>query len=209
MSHKINSRGFSIVETVLVIGIFLAIGIGGWFVWQKNHHKADPQKKAAQTSTPPPATPDAYSGWKTYTNASYGVSFKYPPSWAVTEVASAPSGLDPHEFSANLHVNSTEKYSETATFEVHTTSLASVTKFYNDYFAQSAENVIQKEPITHDNREGLQYTVTNSTTKSKLYLFGSGNKSYSFGSINEELNMQRSSTYWSDFDRVFDSLHFQ
>lgn len=32
-----QSPGFSIIETVIVVAVVIAAGLGGWYVWQKNH----------------------------------------------------------------------------------------------------------------------------------------------------------------------------
>jgi len=59
------------MNTKIVLGILVAaILIGGaYFLVQKR----------------PSAAPVSVADWKTYTSDTYGFSFKYPPTWSVTE----------------------------------------------------------------------------------------------------------------------------
>jgi putative hemolysin len=41
---------------------------------------------ASPTSAPPSPQADPYEGWRTYTHADYGFSFRYPPEWSLEEV---------------------------------------------------------------------------------------------------------------------------
>ena len=92
-----NQKGFTAVETVLVIAILVLIGVVGWLVY-KNHHKTttsttysstaktSTSSSTTKTTTPttttkPPANP--YAGWKTYTTSD-STSFKYPTNWTLT-----------------------------------------------------------------------------------------------------------------------------
>jgi|GEM_PF-1736574 len=87
---KLNSKGFSAVEVVLVLVIVGLLGAVGWFVYDKNHNKtttthSTPATTAgANQTSAKPAGP--YDGWKTYTSSNnLALSFKYPASWTVTE----------------------------------------------------------------------------------------------------------------------------
>jgi Tfp pilus assembly protein PilV len=92
MSRKVSSGGFSAIETIIVIVVVVAIGLGGWYVWHRNHQ----QKKATSTSssnvaqtgkqstTQQPADP--YTGWKTATSAMTGFTIKYPTTWAYKSI---------------------------------------------------------------------------------------------------------------------------
>jgi len=162
--------------------------------------------KSAKTETAKP-TADNYAGWLSYDNHTYGFAVKYPTDWLVREVsATPPPGPDPVEFAANLQWQTSEKYSETATLEVHTNDLAAVTAYYDNYYAQSSLNQVTKHQQTLKGHQAVSYQVTNGGIPAKRYLFKVGNKTYSLASVNEELNQQRSAQYWADFDQVFGSL---
>lgn len=68
----------------------MAIVVGtGWFVWQatKNTDKTLDNTKKAQSAASTPKKTDAYAGWKSYTWAAQGVTFKYPGDWFIKEDA--------------------------------------------------------------------------------------------------------------------------
>ena len=203
MKIKEPAEGFATALVIMLL-VIVAIGLGGW--WLTSSNKSEPSKPNTNTNNTQQQT-DVYAGWKTYENSKYGFSFKYPSSWKVEEVAiETPSGADPEEFAANLRFDVNEKYSEAGAFEIHVNSLAIVIDFFDRNFAQSSLNKIEKTEEPLKGKQSVQYKVTNSGIVTKQYLFSAGNKTYSFHSINEELNQQRSSSYWSDFEKVFDSL---
>lgn len=89
-----DEAGFSVIELVLIIVILAIVGVSGWLVY-KNHNKTT-TPTASSTSTNKTSTKSTttnlYSGWKTYSTD--GISFMYPPSWAIgssSEVISASS----------------------------------------------------------------------------------------------------------------------
>ncbi|HEX8226287.1 MAG TPA: hypothetical protein VF572_00295 [Candidatus Saccharimonadales bacterium] len=65
-----NQRGASALGIVIIV---LLVGAVGWFGWSS--YKA---KSGADASTT-----GSFSGWKSYRDASSGVTFKYPPTWNV------------------------------------------------------------------------------------------------------------------------------
>lgn len=57
---------------------------------------ATPQSPAATAATPPATaepTSDPFPGWTTYSNAAFGVSFRYPSAWFGPEVYEFEDGL--------------------------------------------------------------------------------------------------------------------
>jgi Tfp pilus assembly protein PilV len=84
-----NQRGFSAVESLLVLTIVILIGAVGYMVY-KNHHKTSGSTNNSNVSveaTSPSNSP--YTGWKIYTALSH-ISFKYPSNWTVTTSNNAP-----------------------------------------------------------------------------------------------------------------------
>jgi hypothetical protein len=78
--------------------------------------------------------------------------------------------------------------------------------WYDSNYAQSSLNKAVKTTNQLKGKPSVQYAVTNSGVDSKVYLFSVGSKTYVFASVNEELNLQASSSYWNDFQKVLDSL---
>lgn len=95
--RKLNQKGFSIGELLLLLIILIIIGFVGWYVWQsqqkanKNYDDAaqgagnaqKTEKKAAEKKAAEPADPTA--DWLTYTNKEGSFSFKYPKTWVQAE----------------------------------------------------------------------------------------------------------------------------
>lgn len=77
-----NSKGF--VHLVLIIGIVLVGIVGiGYFVLKGGQVRTSSQQGFA---TPTPFAPDIYmSNWKTYRSEEFGIEFKYPEGWEVSE----------------------------------------------------------------------------------------------------------------------------
>ncbi|HSW99416.1 MAG TPA: hypothetical protein VLH38_00080 [Patescibacteria group bacterium] len=96
-----NDNGFGVIGILLVIVLFTVIGVGGAYVYHRSHKaKSTPTASSHYGSsnkgigsTPTPASkPDPYAGWKTYADAQYHYSFKYPADWQLTETAATGVG---------------------------------------------------------------------------------------------------------------------
>jgi len=89
---KINNKGFTLVETLLIILIVLITAFGGFFVWQnisKNKKPKDDSPKTAVTKTQPNKK-DPYAGWKTACSDLGGLCMKYPSTWTYSQDNSSP-----------------------------------------------------------------------------------------------------------------------
>ncbi len=80
-----TNRSLIIIIAIIIIG-------AGWFVWQstKDTDKVLDNTKKAQNSDKKTDTTktDEYAGWKSYTWAEQGVTFKYPGDWFVEKSTS-------------------------------------------------------------------------------------------------------------------------
>src|SRR5215469_10206649 len=91
-----DSRGFGILEMLLIIMLFALVAGAGFYIYHRDHKTASVttssfsnSSSSGQTSnnsnapTPTP-TPDPYAGWKTYCDNIHHYCFKYPISgWAI------------------------------------------------------------------------------------------------------------------------------
>jgi hypothetical protein len=68
-----SERGFTLVETAVVVLILILIGVAGYAV----HTHSDAQKLATRVAAA------SEVGWKTYHFAAAGLTFRYPSSWLV------------------------------------------------------------------------------------------------------------------------------
>jgi hypothetical protein len=208
MAYVRASAGFSPVVAVIGIFIFACIILGGWEVWRENKNVSSGKLDgSAQVNKPASPKVDPYKGWQSYSNAQYGISFKYPTDWKVSEVGSLSpdTSATRQEYAVNLKRNEDVKYSETVAFEVHGQSLDTSAKWFDDYFGQSSSTKVTKTTTALKGKASVQYVVkAGENTSTKTYLFSVGTKSYEFSSVNEG-----DASYWEKFDRVFQSFQIK
>ncbi len=87
---KLNSKGFSAIEAILILIIVLMIAGVIFYVYktQNKNNSISNSSIQSSTSTKTEASEDKYAGWQTYSskNPDTGyISFKYPSGWYVTE----------------------------------------------------------------------------------------------------------------------------
>lgn len=99
---SLNTKGFGIIGMLLVIVVVVALGGVGAYVYHRDHKtktsNSSSNKSTTQTSKKV-TTPDPYTGWKTYTIASTGLSFKYPADWTVSDTPQS-NGTDNYAITA-------------------------------------------------------------------------------------------------------------
>lgn len=65
--------------------IIVIIAAGAFATWYFLSGPGKTSTESATTTTPKTTTTDKTAGWKTYENKTYGVSFKYPKDWTVSD----------------------------------------------------------------------------------------------------------------------------
>ena len=211
MVMKKGQAGFSVIPTLVLITVLV---VGAAIAWRVNiNRRADKPNNSQQTSQPESrkSNTNPYQGWKAYHNEKYGISFYYPNDWKAEEVpVETPSGLTPTEFAVNLKMNISEKYAETASIEVHTKNANDIAQIFEDYYKQSTTAKVEKTRQTIKGKDRYHITVTQpSGEKVEHYIFAANDKSYSFRSVNETINLSRSPQYWDNFQKTFDSLELK
>lgn len=85
---KINQKGFTLVETLLVVLVLAVIGFGGYYVWQNQNENNDAKANSTEATVTKTESKknntDPYQGWKSYTLPYEKLSFKYPSDWAIS-----------------------------------------------------------------------------------------------------------------------------
>ena len=95
---KLNQKGFSTVEVILVIIVLGLLGAVGWLVFDKQNNKdTNPQQpnQQGQDTTPSDkkaATVDAYADWNTASFELAQASFKYPKNLKMMHELNADAG---------------------------------------------------------------------------------------------------------------------
>jgi hypothetical protein len=82
LKTKRSSKGFSIVILLVLFVVVAVIGIGGYYLWHKNHDKTTNDNAVTGRQTLKTTTPA--TTFKTYTNDEYKFSFQYPSTWKLT-----------------------------------------------------------------------------------------------------------------------------
>jgi hypothetical protein len=74
-----QSRGFSVIAGVLAILVAVLVGVGGWYIWQKNHQDTSKHPSASSlTHTKTSTQSDPSEGGKYLFIKEWGVRFPLP-----------------------------------------------------------------------------------------------------------------------------------
>ncbi|MEU9276545.1 hypothetical protein [Streptomyces sp. NPDC048341] len=78
-----NTKGFALVELLIIIVVLVAVGGVGAFAYHQSHKtkKATTSSTSSKTSTNKNTTTDPYAGWKSASLTYEKASFKYPDTW--------------------------------------------------------------------------------------------------------------------------------
>ncbi|HSW66519.1 MAG TPA: prepilin-type N-terminal cleavage/methylation domain-containing protein [Bacillota bacterium] len=215
-----RSKGFSAIELLVVLVVVLAAGFGGWYIWHKNQNKSTAKQPSSSNNIAQNSNnqqnqqqSDPYEGWKNYSNATYGINFKYPADWKVEEIgdgsvdSSSTSPLTA-QFVINLKYVRDVRYPEAASIQVLTQDITDAAAYYDESFGQAPSNPVTKTTNSLKGKQSVQYSFPGSDAGEKDYLFAVGNKAYLFSSAFQETHIQidRDTNYWTTFDKVFDSF---
>ena len=104
MQRKIDRKGFSIVEALIVIVVIVTVVLCGWLAW---HHTHDMKSPTTSTKTSSPqsksssgsrststATADLYADWKTAVSPRAKFSIKYPDNWVYAEAVGSKDNVE-------------------------------------------------------------------------------------------------------------------
>jgi len=105
---KFNEKGTSKALLLIIAALFaMAASGGGVYYWQQQQWKKEKgefEKKAQEQekkiseleekSKQEDAKKDEIADWKTYTNESFGISFKYPPTYKITKDSKPVEGKE-------------------------------------------------------------------------------------------------------------------
>lgn len=98
-----NQKGFSAIETILVLIIVILIAAVGWLVYKDRRKPAVTSAKSstAKSGSAQTKPADPYAGWKTYTLTYEKLTFRYPATWTLQD-SSASQGLTPNADNVTL-----------------------------------------------------------------------------------------------------------
>ena len=146
---KINQKGFSVVEILIVIVVVGLLGAVGWLVYDRQKDKPS-DNTAATSTTKTSATPqtsetvDPYKDWQSYCDTRAKSCLKYPQGWNLEHGASINTQLNSPDaklekfsdsdqmyptgqYGVQIHLGETDSaYGTSAPFSFTTTSIEDV-----------------------------------------------------------------------------------
>jgi type II secretory pathway pseudopilin PulG len=195
-----NSKGFTIIEGLLIMVILGILGGTGWYVWSSHNKTTDTLNNAdsanssvadySKSKSNSKSTTDPTTGWTAYSNKDGDYSLKYPKTWIT---ASHPELCNPELLllgadSKSVGVCASEGFGliTVASEKGDTSSANDLTKSCSD---------VTKEKVTAGGIEGTRQSVTVSAnqqgtqancaslgyddgTKLVLYVFYTGGRTY-------------------------------
>lgn len=69
---------------ILIILLIAILGVGGYFIYQKQASKPSTAPQATQSSPTPPANTDETGNWKTYKDSNGFFTIEYPYNWKIS-----------------------------------------------------------------------------------------------------------------------------
>ncbi len=88
---RVNQKGFSVVEILIVIVVVGLLGAVGWLVYDRQNNKTNTAQTTQNTSVAKESETkketDPYASWKTKCDDKAGLCFKYPSDWKVEEAS--------------------------------------------------------------------------------------------------------------------------
>ena len=86
-----DTRGFTLIEGLLILVIVGLLGGTGWYVWNAKKNTDNSLNTTAQTEVTTTSTkPEIPEGYIKYENKDLGFSFAYPKEWGTTTLQSKP-----------------------------------------------------------------------------------------------------------------------
>jgi len=107
---KINQKGFSVVEILVVVVIVGLLGAVGWLAYDRHKNKTDNTATATTSTTPQTTTVDPYKDWQSYCDTRAKSCFKYPKGWNLEHGTSINTQLNSPDATLAQFSDSDQKY---------------------------------------------------------------------------------------------------
>lgn len=195
---KLSQSGFTLVETLLITIIILAIVITGLYVWHRSKN-VDSQIKDLNSSKIDTykRTTKAPKDWKVYNNNKYKLSLAHPNDWSVsTSVLNKKSGEElQNSFSHNatkifvicLKPHDMGQWCPQQ-INISNQSFSESVKQYRSYVKDEYSPNYSFRYIYIDGLKALEikYSVYGKTSPAKTYLIGANGYTYSLTTVYDE-----------------------
>lgn len=173
---------------VLILGIVLllvsVLALVGYYLYQSNQLRVSVPTPIVLTSLSPVATTDPTADWQTYTNPTFGLSFKYPSDYKIT-MLNGSINLQKDSSRALLYLS---EFTNPKSLEI------------SQWFESQPKEDIQPIKDTHvmtetilDGQKALKFTKVQPETGYKDFLIIVGNKTnvyyLNFGPLENEVDI--------------------
>lgn len=172
---KINSKGFSTVEVLLVLLVVCLVGGVGWYVWQKNQNTGtseatsnSPTNSKPVASRPATLPDEAHSNWKEYSKDN--LSFYYDPSYQLSTYGEIDTNVSLK--SASYQSTGVQKITVTTGYgfdiaEGSEPSPKSADDFYNEYKGAGVYKNVNKTTI--NGADAVQFSFEENSLTTLLW----------------------------------------
>lgn len=166
-----------LVWVMIVLGIIIVAG-GGYYAWAKYSDQiliklgikeatsvANTDDTATDTADTATTTTDPTADWKTYSNTTYGFSFKYPTDWLVKDMTSANKTLI--EGMVGFYGSNPKSVGEDGFFMIQVNSQALSKLINNEKTAisnNSNEELVSESSVTKYEQSCTELKIKNKTT---------------------------------------------
>lgn len=163
---KLNSKGFSSVEGLLVLVIILVIAGVGYYVWHSQNKASNTYSSSSSGS----AAVDPYASWHTVKLTTAKVSLRYPVSWKAGTVTSTSAGdsvalTGDNGYTLDVAYNVNKPGSEFIPTVEYAKSLTfSGKKVYLDYLSGSNDKLVDSVQLSQSATDPFSFPVSGAFT---------------------------------------------
>lgn len=211
-----KDRGHLIKVLVIVVLCAVLFGAIGYILGSKKTIK--PEAPVAETaiieasevpvvnSPTTSTTADVTANWKTYTNDTYGFSFKYPSGW--TYITSS-TDRDPLQVIVSTQGTINSEADPSTTITLTSESVDSVVSVDESRYSATADYSKSTSTFAGQPATIIQYSSNerDSTNINKIVIFAKDNLTYVLGGITTD-NLYTANESRAEFDNILSTFQF-
>lgn len=206
---KNNQKGFSALETILVLAIVVIIGVVGWMLY-KGHNKASSTAFTVSTKTTNGVSSNPYAGWRTYTLKDERVTFQYPSTWKLTDDSTTSNDAIYLSDSNNISMTISDINQSTGVIPPVTVQYAAPVSFlghnaYLDYYSSDLNNVNTIDTAilasSPTNIYATPFSTKNLTPPGSFVINASSDNAMSLAAIKNNID-------YNDVKLIVESMHY-
>jgi len=105
------SQGFTAVEVAIAVLVVMALGLGGWWVWERGQQNRDTKEssKSQNQGSNSSDRADPHRDWVQYENAELGIGLAHPEDWEIGSPRVIKTTLNESGWVVSLTVKNAKK----------------------------------------------------------------------------------------------------